>query len=64
VVSVETFLLVLRLFSGRRSAIISDNTSTYLAAADELKELFHSMLFSDTFNRQRIDWKFVLKYVP
>jgi len=65
--SVETFLLALRRFSGRRSTpkvMISDNASTYLAAADELKQLFDSTLLSDTLNRQGIDWRFIPKRAP
>ena len=65
--SVETFLLALRRFSGRRSTpktMISDNASTYMAAADELKQLFNSTLLSDTLNRRGIDWKFIPKRAP
>jgi len=41
--SVESFLLAFRRFVGRRSVpkfLISDNGSTYLAAAEDLKSLF------------------------
>ena len=65
--SVETFLLALRRFSGRRSTpktMISDNASTYMAAADELKQLFNLTLLSDTLNRRGIDWKFIPKRAP
>ena len=65
--SVETFLLALRRFSGRRytpKTIISDNASTYMAAADELKQLFNSPLLSDTLNRRGINWKFIPKRAP
>ena len=65
--SVETFLLALKRFSGRRSTpktIISDNASTYMVAADELKQLFNSPLLSDTLNRQGINWKFIPKRAP
>ena len=51
--SVETFMLAVRRFSGHRSTpktTISDNASTYMAAADELKQLFNSTLLSDTLN--------------
>ena len=43
--SMESFLLAFRRFAGRRSVrkfLISDNGSTYLAAAEELKSLFLS----------------------
>ena len=65
--SVQTFLVALRRFSCRRSApkiMISDNASTYMAAADELKQLFSSPLLSDTLSRQGIDWKFIPKRAP
>ena len=42
--SVETFLLAFRRYASRRSLpqiIVSDNASTYTAAADELQELLH-----------------------
>ena len=51
--SVETFLLAVRRFSGHRSTpktMILDNASTYMAAADQLKQLFKSTLLSDTLN--------------
>ena len=43
--STETFLLALRRFASRKSLpqiIVSDNGSTYLSAAEELKELLSS----------------------
>ena len=65
--SVETFLLALRRFSSRRSTpntMISDNASTYQAAADELKQLFSSPLLSDALSQRGIDWKFIPKRAP
>jgi len=43
--SVETFLLAFRRFASRRSLpkiVVSDNASTYMAAAEELQQLLHS----------------------
>ena len=38
--------------------MISDNASTYLAAADELKNLFQSTSLKETLGRQGVEWKF------
>ena len=65
--SVETFLLALRRFSSRRSTpsiMMSDNASTYLAAADELRQLFSSSLLSNTLSQRGIDWRFIPKIAP
>ena len=44
--------------------MISDNTFTYLATIDELKELFTSLLLSDTFSKKDAQWQFIPKRVP
>ena len=44
--------------------MISDNASTYLAAADELKELFTSPLLSDALSRKGVQWQFIPKRAP
>ena len=44
--------------------MISDNVSTYLAAADELKELFISPLLSDTLSKKGVQWQFIPKRAP
>ena len=44
--------------------MISDNVSTYLAAADELKELFISPLLSDTLSKKGVQWQFIPKHAP
>ena len=41
--------------------MISDNVSTYLAVADELKELFTSPLLSDTLSKKGVQWQFIPK---
>ena len=63
----ETFLLAFRRFSSRRSLpsiIISDNASTYLAAAEELKILLESNDIKETMGRQGVDWRFIPKRAP
>jgi len=55
--SVETFLLAFKRFTGRRSLpqiVVSDNASTYLAAADELRHLLQS---------QKI-WEGKVQFIP
>ena len=50
----ETFLLALRRFASRKSLpqiIVSDNGSTYLLAAEELKELLSSKNLMESLNR-------------
>ena len=44
--------------------MISDNASTYLAAADELKNLFQSTSLKETLGRQDVEWKFIPKQAP
>ena len=63
----ETFLLALRRFASRKSLpqiIVSDNGSTYLSAAEELKELLSSKNLMESLNRQGVEWKFILKHAP
>ena len=65
--TVECFLQALRRFSGRRSVpklILSDNASTYLAAAEELKVLFSSPDLAETLSRKGIKWEFIPKRAP
>ena len=48
----ETFLLVLRRFVSQKSLpqiIVSDNGSTYLSAAEELKELLSSRKLAESY---------------
>ena len=65
--STETFLLALRRFASRKSLpqiIVSDNGSTYLSAAEELKELLSSRNLIESLNRQGVIWKFIPKRAP
>ena len=52
--------------ASRRSLtnVISDNASTYLSAANELKKLFDSTTIRQTFSRQGVKWKFIPKRAP
>ena len=63
--STETFLLAFRRFVSRKLlpvVMISDNASTYLAAAEELKTLFDSI--KETLGRQGVTWHFIPKRAP
>jgi len=65
--SVETFLLAFRRFASRRSlpqVIVSDNASTYTAAADELQQLIHSDHLTEMLGRRGVQWKFIPKRAP
>ena len=65
--SVETFLQAFRRFSSRKSLpkiLISDNASTYMAAAEELLSLFQSTLLTETLNSKGVTWKFIPKRAP
>ena len=65
--STETFLQAFRRFSSHESlprTMILDNASTYLAAAYELKELFTSLLLSDTLSKKGVQWQFIPKHAP
>ena len=60
--SEETFLQAFRRFSSRKSLprlVVSDNASTFMAAADELKALFESNRVKESLGNQGVDWKFI-----
>jgi len=64
---IDTFLLALRRFMNRKSlphVIVSDNTTTYLSAADELKELLSSTRLAESLGKRGVVWKFVPKCTP
>ena len=44
--------------------VISDNASTYLSAAEELKQLFQSPSLKKPFSNRGIEWKFIPKRAP
>ena len=63
----ETFLLAFRKFAGRRSLprmMISDNGSTYLSAAEELKSLMELPEIKEELSRRGVTWKFIPKRAP
>lgn len=65
--SVETFLQALRRFAARRSLpriLISDNASTFQAAAKGLEELIISTQVSETLSTLGVQWKFIPKRAP
>ena len=65
--SVPTFLLAFRRFAARRSLpqiMMSDNTSTYLSAVEELKEILSSKELETSIGRCGVTWKFIPKWAP
>ena len=65
--SVDSFLLAFRRFVSRKSLptqMISDNASTYLAAAEEIRELFESNHLREALGRQHVKWSFIPKRAP
>ena len=65
--STETFLLTFRRFVNRKSLpqiILSDNASTYLSAAEELKTLFESEDLKESLSRRGVTWRFIPNEPP
>ena len=65
--TVDTFLLAFRRFASRRSLphiVVSDNASTYLAAADELQHLLQSERLTEVLGRKGVQWQFIPKRAP
>ena len=65
--SVDTFLLAFRRFSSRKSLprkMISDNASTFLAAAEDIQKLLQSDTLKETLERQNVTWEFIPKRAP
>lgn len=65
--TVEEFLQAFRRFSSRKSLprlMISDNASTYLAAADEINDLFRSSSLSNVLSKKGVTWQFIPKRAP
>ena len=63
----DCFLQAFHHFASRKSLpekMISDNASTYLSAAEELKGLFLSLSLKEAFSRRGVDWQFIPKRVP
>ena len=65
--STETFILAFRRFTGRRSTphlMISDNATTFQAAAEELKALYLSQEIRTVLSHEGVTWKFIPKKAP
>ena len=65
--SVHSFLLAFRRFAGRRSLpekMISDNATTFLAAASDIKQLLESPTVKSYMVNHRVDWLFIPKRAP
>ena len=65
--TVECFLQAFRCFSSRKSLprlVLSDNGSTFLSAADELKALFSSPSLTSALSKSGTEWRFILKRAP
>ena len=65
--TVDSFMLAFRKFVSRRSlprTMMSDNASTYLAAADELEQLLNSTSLKQALEGHSVTWKFIPKRAP
>jgi len=65
--STETFLLAFRRFAGRRSKpklMISDNATTFKAAAAELEVLYSSKEVRTALSNEGVTWKFIPRKAP
>lgn len=63
----ESFLLTFRKFASRRSLprmMISDNGSTYLSAAEDLKSLMELPEVKKELSRRGVTWRFIPKRAP
>ena len=65
--TVDSFMLTFRKFTSRRPVprtMMSDNASTYLAAADELQQLLDSTSLKEALGGRGVTWHFIPKRVP
>ena len=65
--SLECFLQAFRRFVSQRSLprlLLSDNASTYLAAAEELQKLLSSAALKEDLSRRGVEWRFIPKRAP
>ena len=65
--SEETFLQAFRRFSSRKSLpriVLSDNASTFMSAADDLKALFESTGVQESLGNQGVEWRFIPRRAP
>ncbi|XP_065918802.1 uncharacterized protein [Dysidea avara] len=65
--TVECFLQAFCRFAGRRSLprlLLSDNGSTFLAVAEEVKTLLSSTELTEALAHKSVEWKFIPKRAP
>ena len=65
--SEETFMQAFRRFSSRKSLpklVLSNNASTFMSAADDLKALFESRAVKETLGNQGVEWRFIPRRAP
>ena len=65
--TLESFMLAFQKFTSCRSTpatVISDNTSTYLAAVEELTRLFQSSSLKTALEHHKVTWRFIPKRAP
>ena len=65
--SMECFLQAFRRFASRRSLprlMLSDNATTYLAAAEELQKLLSFAALWENLCRRGVEWRFIPKPAP
>ena len=63
----RSFLQAFRRFASRKSLprlVLSDNASTFVVGAEELKHLFQSLSLKEEFTRQGVEWQFIPKCTP
>jgi len=63
----ETFMQAFRHSSSRKSLpriVLSDNASTFMSAADDLKALLESATIRETLGNQGIEWRFIPRRAP
>ena len=65
--TVDSFLLAFRRFSSRKSLpkkMISDNASTYLTAAEQIRQLLNSPALKEELGRRGVFWNFIPSRAP
>ena len=65
--TVDNFMLAFWKFTSRRSVprtMMSNNASTYLAAADELQQLLDSTFLKEALGGHGVTWQFIPKRAP
>jgi len=65
--SEDTFLQAFRRFASQKSLpklVISDNASTFMSAAEDLRALFESSIVQEELGRKGVEWKFIQCRAP